>query len=160
MELLTATASLTARVAALEASVAALQVPKSVSTKTSTPAKTLKESYIPLGTGQSAATEWTDIPGVEAYVVPANLGTLTSVYFEVSIRVPTGNGAAYARLLNVTDNVGLFESELSYSGTTGKLLSSGPLPVPTHTTLYRLQLKSSIGATVVADQSRLKLYTK
>lgn len=119
-----------------------------------------KEVYIPLGTGSTSSTDWTDVSGVEAYVAPDNYGSIKEMYFEASIRIPTGVGKVYARLKNVTDGVGLFESEVFKEGTGGELISSGRLPLPQVTKLYRVQLKSSLGAQVVLDNARIKLFVQ
>lgn len=122
--------------------------------------QSVKEYYVPLGTGSTNSTTWIDLPGVEAYIAPSNYGTITEMYLEVAVRVPTGSGQVFARLKNVTDNNSLFESEVSYEGTAGKLISSGKIPVPTQTKLYRMQLRSSLGSEVVLDNARIKLFVK
>src|SRR3989344_93035 len=148
-----ATESLTLRVDALTG--------KSVEQTTSnTQNQPVKEFYVPLGTGSTSSTSWVDLPGVEAYISPSNYGTIVEMYLEVAIRVPTGSGQVFARLKNVTDNNSLFESEVSYEGTAGKLFSSGKIPVPSQTRLYRMQLRSSLGAEVVLDNARIKLFVK
>lgn len=124
------------------------------------PKTVIKEQYIPLGSGSTNSTTWVDLYGVEANVAPSNYGSIVSMYFEAAIRIPTGNGKVYARLINVTDNNSLFESEVSREGTIGGLVSSGKIPVPTTTKLYRAQLRSSIGADVVLDNARIKLFTQ
>lgn len=151
-----ATASLTKKVDEL-----------SVAKGTSSPVKppqvnqtAIKEYYIPLGTGSNTSTEWTDLGGVEAYVAPANYGQIQEMYFEASLRLPTGSGRVYARLKNVTDNNPLFESEVSHEGSGGKLVSSGKIPVPVVTKLYRVQLKSTLGAQANLDNGRIKLFVQ
>lgn len=118
----------------------------------------VREHYVPLGTGSTNSTEWQDLPGVEANVAPSNYGTITGFYFEAGLRVPTGSGQVFARIRNVTDNITLFESELSNEGTTGKLISSKNMPIPQTTKLYRVQLRSSLGADVLLDSARLKIF--
>ncbi|RJR29516.1 hypothetical protein C4564_02155 [Candidatus Microgenomates bacterium] len=118
------------------------------------------EYYIPLGSGSSSSTAWESLTGIEAYVAPLNYGTITGMYFEASIRVPTGNGTVYARLLNSTDNVSLIESEVQSTSNTGQMISSTKLPVSSSTKLYRVQLKSSLGAQVVLDNARIKIFAR
>jgi hypothetical protein len=154
-----ATTALTARIEALEKKGVTSSAPVIISSGT-TKATAVKEYYIPLGSGSTNATDWVDLPGVESYVAPGNYGTIKSIYFEAALRIPTGNGTAYARLLNVTDNTSLFETEITYQGTTGNLISSGAFPVPYATKLYRVQLKSSLGAEVVLDSARIKIFTQ
>lgn len=133
--------------------------PKTQPLTKTTVTQTVKELYIPLGSGATNVTSWIDLPGVEAYVVPQNYGSISQMYFEAALRIPTGNGRAYARLINVTDNTSIFESEVSYEGSSGKLISSGNIPPQKSTKLYRVQLKSSLGAEVVLDNARIKLFT-
>jgi uncharacterized protein YxeA len=118
----------------------------------------VKEYYLPLGVGSTNATVWTDIPGAEVYISPNNYGKIKEMYFESTIRIPTGNGRAYARLLNVTDNVGLIESEVYRDGLLTGIISSGKVPVPTTTKLYRVQMKSSMGTEIILDSARIKLF--
>ena len=153
-----ATATISQKVDALssEPVPSPLVITNTISTKFSQP----REMYIPLGTGSVSNTDWTDLPGVEAYVAPDNYGTIKEMYFEASIRIPTGNGRVYARLKNVTDTVSLFESEVSNEGSTGELVSSGKLPLPQSTKLYRVQLKSTLGAQAVLDNARIKLFVQ
>lgn len=151
-----ATATLTARVDAL-----ANASPKTtVITNTTSSTGGVKEYYIPLGYGSTNSTSWIELPGVEAYLAPANYGKITGFYFEAGIRIPTGNGRVYARIKNVTDNVGLFESEVYRDGTSTGLISSGKIPIPTTTKLYRVELKSSLGVEVVLDNARLKIFVQ
>lgn len=147
-----ATASLTQKFAELS------QTSANKTGSTQVASAQVKEYYIPLGTGGTASTDWVDLPGAEAYVVPANYGRITGLYFEAGIRIPTGSGRVYARLRNVTDNIGLIESEVSQEGTNTGLVSSGKIPVPASTKLYRVQLKSSLGVNVSLDNARIKLF--
>lgn len=100
------------------------------------------------------------MPGVEAYVVPANYGTLSEMYLEASPRIPTGNGRVYLRLLNVTDNVSLIESEIYQEGNKTGLLSSGKIPIPYVSKLYRIQIKSTLGYEAILDNARIKIFVK
>ncbi len=148
-----ATASVTQKVDALSTT----PIKTTTSTITTT-SSSVKEYYIPLGTGSTSSTDWVAIAGAEAYVVPANFGGIREIYFEASLRVPTGSGRAFARLKNVTDNVSLFESEVSREGVESGLISSGKIPVQSTTRLYRVELKSSLGAEIKLDNARIKIF--
>lgn len=117
---------------------------------------TVKEFYIPLGTGSTNSEVWVDLPGVEAYVNPANYGKITGLYFEATMRLPTGTGKAFARLKNVTDNNPLIESEVSQEGDGSSLISSAKIPTPTATKLYRVQVRSSLSE-MKLDNARIKI---
>lgn len=156
-----ATRSLTQKVKDLE-----VQINKGTKTPVQSVSPTLqsqspvKEYYIPLGSSSSGATEWTDLPGIEAYLAPLNYGKIKSLYFEAGLRIPTGNGRMYARLKNVTDNVGLAESEISRDGGSAGMVSSGQIPVPQNTKLYRVQIKSTMGAEALLENARIKIFVE
>lgn len=156
-EIYEATRSLTLQLVQMNSDVPASQNENSIITAQTS---SVKEYYIPLGTGSTTSTEWIDLPGVEAFVAPDNYRKLKSMYFEAGLLIPTGNGQILARLKNITDNVSLIESEVKYEGSTGKLVSSGKIPLPFSTKLYRVQIRSSIGAEVVIAQSRIKLFVE
>jgi len=127
---------------------------------TATTANKTQEFYIPLGFGSTNSTSWIDLPGVEAYVAPDNYGKIKEMYFEAGLSIPTGNGQVFARLNNVTDKNTLFESEVNLQGSNGGLVSSGKIPAPVATKLYRVQLKSSLGAEVKLDNARIKIFAQ
>ncbi len=117
----------------------------------------VKEFYVPLGSGSTTATSWTDIPGAEAYIDPANYGKIKSLTFEASLRVPSGSGRVYARLYNVNDKLGIFESEISGEGTDGIRVESSKLIFSSGNKLYRVQLKTTMGVEGDLDIGRIKI---
>lgn len=154
LNLHSATASLTQRLDTLEKNL----LPTSSKTIPTTVKTTnVKEYYIPLGSGSSKDSNWIDLPGIEAYLTPKNYGIIKEMYFEAGLNNPTGNGRVYARLRNVTDNTPLIESEVSREGIGGGSVVSGRIPLPNTTKLYRVQLKSSLGALVSLDSGRIKI---
>lgn len=157
-----ATSSLTFRIEKLEKSISSPTTSSKTATSQVSPvlSSTVKEYYIPLGSSKLSASNWTDLPGVEAYVAPVNFGGIKDMYFEVSLNVPSGVGTAYARLRNTTDDVSLFESEVSREGGSPGLVSSGKIPVPHTTKLYRVQVKSSLGAEIEIVSARIKLFVQ
>ena len=116
-----------------------------------------KEIYIPLGTGSVKSFEWTDLPGVEAYFDPANYGKIKQVTFEASLRIPTANGRVFARLYNVNDKLGIYESEVSAEGDQGTRVESRPIPISSGNKLYRVQMKTSMDYTGILDMARIKI---
>ncbi len=121
------------------------------------PGTQVKEFYVPLGTGSTTATVWTDIPGAEAYINPANYGKIKSLTFEASLRVPSGSGRVYARLYNVNDKLGIFESEISGEGISGQRVESSKLNFSSGNKLYRVQLKTTMGVEGDLDIGRVKI---
>jgi hypothetical protein len=151
-----ATMSLSIRVDKLEKSIPV----KNETVNTNQATTGVKEYYIPLGSGSASSSDWIDLTGVEANVAPSNYGKIKEMYFEANIKIPTGNGTVFARLKNVTDNTGLFESEVHQEGNNYSMVSSGKIPVPITTKLYRVQLKSSLGALAVLDSARIKIFVE
>jgi hypothetical protein len=152
-----ATSSLTIQVSSLENQLAQ----ESGTNVTDAPATiSVREFYIPLGTGSTNSQEWVDLPGVEANVAPSNYGSIKEMYFEASLRIPNGTGRAYARLKNVTDNTSLIESEVFREGSSTGLISSGKIPIPQATKLYRVQVKSTLGTEMKLDNARIKIFVK
>ncbi|HCM37578.1 MAG: hypothetical protein UV61_C0002G0130 [Candidatus Gottesmanbacteria bacterium GW2011_GWB1_43_11] len=148
-----ATAALTQRVDFLSQN---SPLPKSIPVTSEITTSGVKEYYIPLGSGSTSATDWTDLTGVEAYVAPSNYGEIKEMYFEASFSGQSGR--VFVRLSNVTDNIGLFESEISREGMASALISSGKIPIPTSTKLYRVQMKSAFGAFSTLTNARIKLF--
>jgi hypothetical protein len=150
-----ATASITQKILILENKVnSIISTPKEIKKSTNQ----VKEFYIPLGNGTSSSSEWSDLIGVESYLAPSNYGKIKSMYFETSLKIPTGNGQIYARLKNVTDNIGLYESEVFRDGGAVGFVSSGSIPIPQTTKLYRVQIKSTLGSEALIENARIKIF--
>lgn len=133
----------------------ALPTPKTV---VQTVAKTsVKEFYVPLGSGSSSSTTWAEINNAEVYFDPGNYGKIKSITFEALMHIPTANGRVYARLYNVDDKNGLVETEIWAEGATGVRVESSPFFLPSARKLYRVQLKSSMGFEAILDLARLKV---
>lgn len=116
-----------------------------------------KEFYIPLGAGSVAAQDWADVPSAEAYIDPVNYGKIKSVTFEALLKVPTGNGKVYARLYNVNDKLGIFESEVLAEGSTGMRVESSKINLSSGNKLYRVQMKNTLGVESLLELGRIKI---
>lgn len=119
-----------------------------------------REFVITLGSGESTAKEWTDVTGVEAYIDNTKYGRIKSAVFEASLYTPTGNQTAYVRLYNVSDKNMVWPSELSIEGGEPKLLISTPLGLGSGNKLYRVQMKTQLGARTQLIQARVKITTE
>lgn len=115
------------------------------------------EFFIPLGSGTNSTNDWADLAGVQAYVDSTKYGRIKSVVFEASLRIPTGNETAYARLFNVTDKHPVWFSEVSLDGGTPKLLISQPITLDLGNKLYQVQMKTSLKFPAVLDQARIHI---
>jgi len=117
----------------------------------------VKEYYVPLGSGSTSSTTWVDLSGREAYVNPANYSKIKSITFEASLRNPSASGRVYARLINVNDNNGIFESEVYTESNTGARIESSNLNFPQTNKLYRVQMKTTMGYESFLDMARIKI---
>lgn len=119
-----------------------------------------RESYIPLGTGSTDKSSFTDLTGTETVIDPANYGTVKEAYFIASLKNPTRNGSVEAQLYNVTDKHPVWGSTVTMSGTESQTISSGKITIDTGSKLYRVQLKSTLNYTVSLDNSKIRIISE
>jgi|SRR3989344_2531087 len=119
----------------------------------------VKEYFIAFGSGSNNTEDWADVSGLQVYVDSTQYGKIKSVTFEASMRIPTGNEVAYARLFNVTDKHPVWFSEVSLEGGTPQLLISQPVAFDSGRKLYQVQMKTSLKYTAILDQARLHITT-
>lgn len=107
---------------------------------------TAKDYFIPLGSGSSQASDWTDVPGAQVELDFASFSHIKAVYFETSVYVPSANESVSIRLYNVTDNHPVWNSDVMMdSGTTAHLISPA-LSYDTGLKLYQVQMKTQLQA--------------
>ena len=123
------------------------------------PPQTAKEYYIPLGSGSTRSNEYIGLDGAEAGIDTSLYGTIKSVTFEVFLRNPTGNGAAFAKLFNVTDKHDVWFSEVNYVGG-GLVRKEAPITLEPGNKLYRVYLKSTLAYDVYVENARIKIITQ
>ncbi len=117
--------------------------------------------YIPLGGGGSTTSrDWADVGNAEIYLDVTNYPNLDKAYFEAFIRVQHGNGTAFARLYDVTHNIGVQGGEVSTGSESFALVESGSLNFWQGKNLYRVQVKSLTGYEAFYDSGRIKLILK
>ena len=117
----------------------------------------VKEFFVPFGTGSSTALDWTDVSGMQASIDQAQYGTIKSVMFEVTVRVPAGSQTVYVRLYNATDKHPVWYSEVSFDGSGPILLTSAPVMLDLGKKTYQVQVKTQLGGQVAIDQARLHI---
>lgn len=113
-----------------------------------------KKFYVPLASAKMKSfNAWGDT-GAEIYIDTADYpgGTFS---WEASLRIPTGNGRIYARLINVNENVEIWGSEIWSEGHNFKLVSSSPLTLWQGKKLYRVQFKTSMDYEAVMEGARI-----
>jgi hypothetical protein len=155
--------SIEQQIASLSAEVEALktkEVPASTTIQ-STPARSsVKEFYIPLGTGYTTNKDWENVSGAEAWVDTANYPNIVSSVFEASLRIPVANGTVYARLYNVTDDHPVWFSEVSTGLGTSTNLVSPNIALDKGNKLYRVQIKTSLEYPSYLDFARMKIVVR
>jgi|SRR3989344_2402829 len=120
----------------------------------------VKEYFIPLGSGVTSTTDWANVSGLESSIDTALYQNIKVAYFEISLRVPTGNQTVYARLYNQTDKHAVWFSDVSLDGGTPKLLVSPVIKLDTGNKLYIVQIKTQLGYQVFIDQARVHITTQ
>lgn len=134
-------------------------VEKPVSQIQAQASSSVKEFFVPFGTGSNSSDDWQDVGGLRATLDPANYGNIKTVIFEASVRIPTGNETAYVRLYNVTDKHPVWFSDVSLEGGTAQLLVSKPIILDSGNKTYQVQMKTSLKYPAFLDQSRLHIIT-
>ena len=119
----------------------------------------VKEFFVPFGAGSNSSDDWQDISGLRATLDPANYGSIKTVIFEATIRIPTGNEIAYVRLYNTTDKHPVWFSDVFQEGGTPQLLTSKPISLDSGNKTYQVQMKTSLKYPAYLDQSRLHIIT-
>lgn len=130
--------------------------PVSIQTQTSS---SVKEFFVPFGSGSNSSDDWQDVGGLKASLDSTSYGSIKSVIFEASVRIPTGNQIAYVRLFNATDKHPVWFSEVSLEGGTPALLTSKPITLDSGNKTYQVQMKTSLKFQAFLDQSRLHIIT-
>lgn len=118
-------------------------------------ASAVKDYFIPFGSGQSSASDWQNVTGLQAYIDSNNYPNIKSVVFEASVHIPTGNQSASVRLFNATDQHPVWFSEVSLSGGDPKFLISQPITFDSGNKLYQVQMKTQLQFPAVLDQARI-----
>lgn len=140
-------------------SVTALSTPTTIPPTQAPTTSLVKEFFVPFGSGSNSSDDWQDVGGLKASLDATNYGSIKSVTFEASVRIPTGNEIAYVRLFNVTDKHPVWFSEVSLEGGTPQLLVSKPIVLGTGNKVYQVQMKTSLKFQAFLDQSRLRIIT-
>jgi hypothetical protein len=116
-----------------------------------------KEYYIPLGSGTSTQTDWSDVTGAQAYIDNSAYGRIKTATFEVTIQVPTGNQKVWVRLFNATDKHPVWYSDVAMEGTGPTLIISSPITLDPGKKLYLVQIKSQLGSITQINQARVHI---
>lgn len=129
--------------------------PTPLAKTTPIPANGVKEYFVPLGSGSSTASDWTDVPGVVTSLDFGQYQHIKDVHFEASIYVPTANESVSVRLYNVTDKHPVWYSEITMSGGSSAYLTSPAISYDSGTKLYQVQMKTQLQAQANLVQSKI-----
>lgn len=113
--------------------------------------------FIPLGTGTSQASTWTDVPGAQATIDFGTYQNIKSIVLEASISVPTANQSVSVRLYNVSDNHPVWNSEMSMPGGASAYLISQPILYDTGSKIYQVQMQTQLQYPANLTQSRIHI---
>ncbi len=119
----------------------------------------VKEFFVPLGSGSSTASDWEDVPGIQGYIDSTAYGKIKNVTFEVSLYTPTANQFAYARLYNVTDKHPVWNSDVTIEGGTPQLKVSSPISLDSGSKLYQVQMKTQLQSRTNLENARVHIVT-
>lgn len=120
-------------------------------------ASAIKEIFIPLGSGQTDAMDWTDIPGALGYVDSMSYIGIKKVVLEATVLIPNGNETAWIRFFNKTDGHPVWFSDMSWSGGTTQFLISQPFTLDAGNKLYQIQIKNQLPTVATVQNSRIHL---
>ncbi len=119
-------------------------------------AQPTRELFVSFGKGQSSGIDWSDITGAEASINTAQFGSIKSIYFEVTLSIPSTEGIAYARLYNASDAKPVEGSDVSTTNSGATFLISQPIALA-GTRVYKVQTKSTANRDVILSQSRIRV---
>ncbi len=126
------------------------------STGQSVQTTTVKEFFVPLGGGTTTSSNWVTLSGLETQVDSNNYNNIKSVFFEASLRLPTGNGRFYARLINISDNTPLEETVVYIEGSQGQRREI-QFSLRSGNKTYGVQIRSTLGFEGILDMARIKI---
>ncbi len=133
------------------------QIPVSPSILIPAKTATLKEYYIPLGSGDTQNNAWEDITTTDTLIDTANYDGIKEVYFIATLKNPTQNGRVEAQLYNVTDKHVVYGSTLTLDGPLSQTLTSSKITLDTGGKLYRVQLRSGLSAPSSVDTAKIRI---
>lgn len=120
-----------------------------------------KEIFIPVGSGSTFKSNYTDLPGVEVTIDSSKYSGIESVVFEASLWVQDGNGKMYAQLYNKTDGRPVWNSEISTNSASGVLTTSPKITLEAGLRTYKVQAKTNLTEYAAhVDNARVKITLK
>ncbi|OIP57313.1 MAG: hypothetical protein COX79_01025 [Candidatus Levybacteria bacterium CG_4_10_14_0_2_um_filter_36_16] len=120
-----------------------------------TTSNTIKDYFIPLGSGTNQSSDWVDVPGAQVAIDLGQYQNVKEVHFEASVTMPTSNGSVYVRLFNVTDKHPVWNSDVSGVGNSIYTLTSPAIIYDKSAKVYQVQMKTQMQVAANLTQSRI-----
>ncbi len=122
--------------------------------------QSIKEYYIPLGTGSTTSDSWQDQTGTDTTINTVDYNSIKEVYFEVNMHIPTKNGQVQARLYNVTDKAIVSGSTVSTDAGVSTKIVSPKINLSLGSKTYRVQMLSTLKYQANLDLARIRIVTQ
>lgn len=117
----------------------------------------VKDYYVPLGSGTNQSGDWEDVVGAQAIVDFGQYSNIKEIRFEASVTVPTANQSVWVRLYNKTDKHPVWLSDVAMGTNSSAYLTSSPIAYDTGEKLYQVQMKTQLQATANLTQARIHI---
>jgi len=117
-------------------------------------------SYIAMGDAfATSSMDWVDVPGSGVYVDLADdYGEDAMVIWSASLKVAHGNGQAYARIYDATNNITVAGSEITTTNNADYVqATSGGMALWRGRNLYKVQIRSLNGFEVSYSGGKIKI---
>lgn len=115
----------------------------------------IKEVYIPLGTGETTASSWSNVPGALAAIDSSKYPGFKQVTFDANITVPTANEIVWIRLYDMTDKHPVWNSEMSMDTPTQFI--SIPISLESGNKLYQVQMYTQLQYLATLNLARVHI---
>lgn len=132
--------------------------PTLTQTPTPTPTSSPNEYFIPFGYGSGNYTSWTSIPGLGASVNTFYYSNISTVVFEATVWIPTGNQTVQVQLYNANTYQAVSNSQMTVTGSVPTLVTT-PISLSPGNNFYQVQLTTQLGYTTYIQQARLRIQT-
>jgi len=118
----------------------------------------IREVFLPMGGGNTDNRDWTTMTGAQIMFDPRKFGQIVSVRFEAAGYII--GGEVHARLIDVTNNVIYYNTELVFNQSSADWKRSSSFAIPNSPVTYQVQLRSSSGETAYLQDSRLVIESR
>lgn len=132
-------------------------VPVDLKSSNSQNSNSIKDYFIPLGSGTNQASDWADVIGAKVTVDLNQYQNIKEIRFEASVAVPTANESVSVRIFNVTDKHPVWNSEVTMNSGSSAYLTSSPIIYDTGSKLYQVQMKTQLQDSATLTQGRIHI---